>query len=72
MLKTKTKTTKVLHALFLAALAVSLSVFSPIAAIGVPDMDVSDQEINRAQESFNQSKASLEKANSKLQEMNSK
>lgn len=72
LLKTKTKTTKVIYALFLAVLAVSLSVFSPIAAIGVPDMDVSDQEISRAQESVNQSKASLEKAKSKLQELNNK
>lgn len=70
LLKIKDKTTKVLYALFLAALSVSLSVLFPIVAIGVPEMDVSDQEISRAQESVYQSKASLEKARTRLQELN--
>lgn len=74
LLKEKTRTTKFLYAFFLAVLSVCLSVFTPLAAIGVPDtgMSVSDQEISRAQQSVNQSKASLEKAKSRLKELNDK
>ena len=70
----KTKTKKVLYAFLLAALSVCLSVFAPLYAIGVPEtsMEVSDQEISRAQKSVDESKASLEKAKSRLKDLTDK